>query len=67
MKIAVFTKNWLGDVIFETPALRAIKENFPGCHLIAVTPRRCAEILEANPHVDEVIAFDEKENNHYQG
>ncbi|MBI4358816.1 MAG: lipopolysaccharide heptosyltransferase II [Candidatus Omnitrophica bacterium] len=62
MNIAVFTKNWLGDVIFETPAIRAIKENFPESHLIAVTPRRCVELLEFNPYVDEIIAFDEKED-----
>ncbi|MBI4373069.1 MAG: lipopolysaccharide heptosyltransferase II [Candidatus Omnitrophica bacterium] len=61
MNIVVFTKNWLGDVIFETPALRAIKENFPDSHLVAVTSKRCVEILEVNPHVDEVISFDEKE------
>src|SRR3990167_2767526 len=62
MNIVVFTKNWLGDVIFETPAIQAIKENFPGSHLIAVTPRRCVEILEVNPNIDEVIPFDEKED-----
>ncbi len=59
MRIAVFTKNWLGDVIFETPAFRALKENFPDSHVIAITPRRCAEILETNPCVDEIITFEE--------
>ncbi len=67
MKIAVFTKNWLGDVIFETPAIRIIKENFPDSYLIAVTSRRCVEILEANPYVDEVIAYggDKDERNFF--
>jgi heptosyltransferase II len=59
MNIAVFTKNWIGDVIFETPAIRVIKENFPDAHLIAVTSRRCVEILQVNPYVDEVIIFEE--------
>ena len=59
MNIAVFTKNWIGDVIFETPAIRAIKENFPEARLIAVTPNRCADILKVNPYIDEVIIFDE--------
>lgn len=62
MKIAVFTKNWLGDVIFETPAIRAIKENYPDSRLIAITPQRCVEILEKNPFVDEIIAFGEKKD-----
>ena len=60
MNILVVTKNWLGDVIFETPALRTIKENFPQAHLIAVTPNRCVEILQACPYVDEIIPFDDR-------
>lgn len=60
MNILVFTKNWLGDVVFETPALRVIKENFPEAHLTVAAPPRCAEILSANPYVDEVIPFDER-------
>ena len=58
MNIVVFTKNWLGDVIFETPAIQAIKENFPNSHLIAVTHSRCRDILKSNPYVDEIIHFD---------
>ena len=60
MNIVVFTKNWVGDVIFEMPAIRVIKENFPESRLLAVTTPRCVEVLEANPYVDEVIEFDEK-------
>lgn len=60
MNILVFTKNWVGDVIFQTPAVRTIKENFPDARMIAVTTPRCVEVLKANPHVDEVITFDEK-------
>ena len=60
MNILVFTKNWLGDVIFETPAIRTIKENFPKSHLIAITPRACIPILEANPHIDEIIPFNDR-------
>ncbi len=61
MNILVFTKNWLGDVIFETPAIRAIKENYPDSHLIAVIPPRCHEILKSNPYVDEIIFFNNRQ------
>ena len=61
MNIVIFTKNWIGDVIFETPAIRAIKENFPKAYLIAITPRHCVEILQVNPYIDEVIPFDARE------
>ena len=60
MRIAVFTKNWFGDVIFETPAIRVIKENIPNAHLVAITTPRCVDLLEVNPYVNEVIPFDEK-------
>lgn len=60
MKILIFTKNWLGDVIFETPALLAIKRNFPDSKIICATVPRCEEILKKNPCVDKVVLFDER-------
>ncbi len=60
MTIAVFTKNWIGDVIFQSPAFQALKDNFPGSKLIAVTHPRCVEVLAVSPFVDEIIAFDDR-------
>lgn len=60
MKILIFTKNWLGDVIFETPVIKAIKRNFPEAELICATTPRCEEILKKNPYVDRVAVFDER-------
>lgn len=60
MKILIFTKNWLGDVLFEVPALRAIRENFPEARMVVLAPARCREILEAVPFLDEIRVFDER-------
>lgn len=60
MKILIFTKNWLGDVLFEVPALRVIRENFPQARITALAPLRCREILSALPYLDEVRNFDER-------
>ena len=60
MKILIFTKNWLGDVLFEIPAIQAIRENFPGARMVALAPARCREILEAVPFLDEARVFDER-------
>jgi lipopolysaccharide heptosyltransferase II len=60
MKILIFTKNWLGDVLFEIPALRAIRENFLEARMVVLAPARCREILEAVPFLDEVRVFDER-------
>ena len=60
MKILIFTKNWLGDVLFEVPALEAIRENFPEARITALAPPRCREMLAAVPSLDEVRDFDER-------
>lgn len=59
-KIIIFNVNWLGDVICSTPAIRAIKRFYPDSYLACLVVPRCRQVLEANPHIDEVIDFDEK-------
>lgn len=61
MKILIVTKNWLGDVLFEIPAIQALRENFPQARIAALAPQRCQEILEAVPALDEIRIFDERE------
>lgn len=61
MNIAIFTKNWLGDVVFQFPAIEAVKQNVPGSRILAIAPSRCADLLKANPHVDEVIEFNDRD------
>jgi lipopolysaccharide heptosyltransferase II len=58
-RIWVVGVDWLGDVIFSTPLLRAIKKRYPKCYLAYSAPTRCAEILEGNPYVDEIIPYEE--------
>lgn len=60
LKILVIEPNWLGDVIFTTPAFEAIKASYPDSFLGVVTARRCAAILENNPYVDKIYPLDEK-------
>lgn len=63
-KILVFTKNWLGDVIFEEPFIRALKVCFPDSEIHAATAPRCRVILEANPNIDKVLEFDDRKADH---
>lgn len=60
MKILIVTKNWLGDVIFQIPAIEAVRSNYPDAQIICLTPARCLPILEAHPAVNRVILFDER-------
>jgi len=59
-KICVFTKNWIGDLIMQTPCFRILKENFPNVLLVAVVPENSTWITKNNPFIDEVIIFNEK-------
>lgn len=60
IKIVVVMKNWLGDLLFQMPALDLIKQKYPGASITCVAPERCREILEAHPAVSGFIPFDEK-------
>jgi lipopolysaccharide heptosyltransferase II len=60
MKILAVMKNWLGDLLFQMPALDLIKQKYPDAAIACVAPERCREILEAHPAVSEVLSFDEK-------
>ena len=59
-KIIVVMKNWLGDLLFQMPALELIKQKYPEASIFCVAPERCREILEAHPAVSGFIPFDEK-------
>ena len=59
-KILVFNVNWLGDVLFSTPAFKALRETYPKAHIACIVHPRAKEILEGNPNIDEIIIFDEK-------
>jgi lipopolysaccharide heptosyltransferase II len=60
MKILVVMKNWLGDLLFQMPALELIKAKYPDAEIHCVAPERCREILEAHPAVSGFFSFDEK-------
>jgi len=60
-RILIVNVNWLGDTLFATPFIRAVKESCPGCYIAILTHSRCKEVLEGNPHIDEIIAYDEKD------
>lgn len=60
MKILVVMKNWLGDLLFQMPALDLIRKRYPEASITCMAPERCREILEAHPAVTAFLSFDEK-------
>lgn len=45
----------IGDVVFTTPAVRALRQRFPDAHISYVVESAAAAVVACNPHLDEVI------------
>jgi heptosyltransferase-1 len=46
--------NYLGDALFTTPALAALRSGYPATQIDVLAGARAAEILDANPDVDAI-------------
>ena len=58
-RILIVGVNWMGDIIFMTPAIRAIRRRFPDSHIACLVPPRGMDLLIGNPHLNEVIPLRE--------
>ncbi len=54
----------IGDVLFTTPLVRAIKCVFPESRIAYLCNRRTQPVLLGNPHVDEVLVYEKDELDH---
>lgn len=59
MKILIVEVNWLGDVLFTTPAIKALRKKFKDSFIACLIHPRTKDILEGNPNIDEFIVNDE--------
>src|SRR5262245_52719835 len=60
MRIAVFMPNWIGDAVMATPALRALRDAYPGAQLIGVMKPYIAGVLDGNPWLDSRLFLDSR-------
>ncbi len=58
LKILLIRLSSLGDIVLTTPAIRAVRANFPNAHIAMLVAKQSADILRENPHLNEIITFD---------
>lgn len=56
-RILVVSTTGLGDTLWGTPALRAIRQTFPECHLAVLTSPIGEQVLAHNKHIDELFVL----------
>lgn len=55
MRVLLIRLREIGDVVFTTPAVRALREKFPLAHLSYLVEPAAAPVVEGNPHINDVI------------
>jgi lipopolysaccharide heptosyltransferase II len=55
LKILLVRLRLIGDVVFTTPAVRALRRRFPSAHLAYLVETTAAPVVADNPHLSEVI------------
>ena len=56
-RILVRGVNWLGDAVMTTPALRRLREKFPGAHITLLCADKICPLFEQHSAVNETIPF----------
>ncbi len=57
-RLLIRSTNWIGDAIMTTPAVRAIRHNFPDARIDMLAKPWVAPVFAHSPHVDRVVAYD---------
>lgn len=55
MNILLVRLRLIGDVVFTTPAVRAIRRRYPHARISYLVEEEAAAVIRGNPHVDDVI------------
>lgn len=56
-RILVISSTGIGDTLFSTPAIRALREAYPHAYIAGMIRQRHAELFRSNPHLDAVIPY----------
>jgi len=57
-RMLIRSTNWIGDAIMTTPAIRAIRKNFPHTHITLLAKPWVVPVFQYSPHVDHIMIYD---------
>lgn len=57
-RILIVNPFGIGDVLFSTPLVHAVRRAFPQCHLTYLCNRRVEPILSGNPYINELFVHE---------
>ncbi len=57
-RILIIEPNWLGDTLFTTPSIKALREKGSDFYICVLVHKRCLSVLQDNPNIDEIIIFE---------
>ena len=60
-RILIINPFGVGDVLFSTPMVSALKRTYPGCYIAYICNIRTKDIIETNPDIDEIFVFERDE------
>ncbi|MBW2195530.1 MAG: lipopolysaccharide heptosyltransferase II [Deltaproteobacteria bacterium] len=56
--ILIRSTNWVGDALLTTPAIRAVRRNFPAASITVLAKPWVAPVFFNNPHIDNISIYD---------
>lgn len=60
MKIAAFLPNWIGDAVMATPALRAVRTQFPDAEIVGIHRPVIGGVVEGTGLIDRSLIWNPK-------
>jgi heptosyltransferase II len=55
--LLIRSANWIGDAVMTTPAVRAIRKNFPNARISLLAKPWVAPVFENSPYIDQIIPY----------
>ena len=58
LRILIRSTNWVGDAVLTTPAVRAVRKNFPDARIDVLAKPWVAPVFYHNPYIDSIVSYD---------